>query len=133
MGKHNQLSTLLVEIIIAVMFFSFSATVILDTFNVTRSQSRQATVYNDALMEAQNIADKLYASGNFEETLQREGFEQSEQGWTLRLEEFDLQVTASQEETAAGVLLSAEVQAYHKGEALVELPCLRYIPGEVRP
>ena len=133
MGKGNQLNTLLVEIMIAVLFFALSSTVILETFVVTRNQSRLADVYNVALMEAQNIADKLYASGEVEQTLEQAGFTQEGDVWTYTEEVYNLRVVVSEEETEAGVLLSAEVSAVHKDEAIVTLPCSRYIPREVRP
>ena len=133
MGKGNQLNTLLVEIMIAVLFFALSSTVILETFVVTRNQSRLADVYNVALMEAQNIADKIYASGEVEQTLEQAGFTQEGDVWTYTEEVYNLRVVVSEEETDAGVLLSAEVSAVHQDEAILTLPCSRYIPREVRP
>ena len=133
MGKGNQLNTLLVEIMIAVFLFACSSTVVLQTFVVTRNQSREAGIYDTALMEAQNIADRLYASGDYEAMLEQAGFTQDEQGWMLAQEDYDLRVTTAQETTAAGVLLKAEVIAMHKDEALLTLPCVRYLPGEVQP
>ena len=133
MGKGNQLNTLLVEIMIAVLFFALSATTVLQTFVVTRNQSREAGIYDVALMEAQNIADRLYASGDYDGMLEQAGFTQDGQSWTLKLEDYDLRVTTAQESTGAGVLLTAEVSAMHKDEALLTLPCVRYLPGEVQP
>ena len=133
MGKGNQLNTLLVEIMIAVLFFALSSTVVLETFVVTRNQSRLADVYNVALMEAQNIADKIYASGEVEQTLEQAGFTQEGDVWTYTEEVYNLRVVVSEEETEAGVLLSAEVSAVHQDEAILTLPCSRYIPREVRP
>lgn len=133
MGKGNQLNTLLVEIMIAVLFFALSSTVVLQTFVVTRNQSREADIYDTALMEAQNIADRLYASGDYAVTLEQAGFTQDGQHWTLAQEDYDLRVTTAQEKTSAGVLLRAEVSAMHKDETLLTLPCVRYLPGEVQP
>ena len=133
MGKNNQLNTLLVEIMIAVFFFALSSTVILETFVVTRNQSRLAGVYDEALMEAQNIADRLYVAEDVIATLEQAGFQQDEHGWELQEELYNLRVTVAEEETAAGVLLKAEVSAVHNDNPLLTLPCLRYIPGEVRP
>ena len=133
MGKGNQLNTLLVEIMIAVLFFALSSTVILETFVVTRNQSRLADVYNVALMEAQNIADKIYASDELEQTLEQAGFTQDGDVWTFAEEIYNLRVTVAEEETDAGVLVNAEISAVHQDEAILTLPCSRYIPREVRP
>ena len=133
MGKGNQLNTLLVEIMIAVLFFALSSTVILETFVVTRNQSRLADVYNVALMEAQNVADKLYASTDVEATLEEAGFTRNGAVWSFSEELYDLRVTVVNEPTAAGTLQCAEVSAMHQDESILTLPSLRYIPGEVRP
>lgn len=133
MGKGNQLNTLLVEIMIAVLFFALSSTSILQAFVVTRNQSRLADVYNVALMEAQNIADKIYVSDDVDETLKQAGFTQDGEVWTFTEEIYNLRVIVAQEETESGVLLNAEVSAVHQDEAILTLPCSRYIPGEVRP
>ena len=133
MGKGNQLNTLLVEIMIAVLFFALSSTVVLETFVVTRNQSRLADVYNVALMEAQNIADKLYASTEVDETLTQAGFTQDGNVWTFTEEVYNLRVIVAEEETDAGVLLNAEISAVHQDEAILTLPCSRYVPREVRP
>ena len=133
MGKSNQLNTLLVEILIAVVFFAFCAMVVVETFVITSNQSRQAGVYNVALVEAQNVADTLYASADFAEALKAAGFEQDGQGWTRAYEDYALLVTASQEAADAGVLLTAEVSVIEGEDTLFTLPCLRYVPEEVRP
>lgn len=133
MGKSSQLNTLLVEILLAVAFFAVAATVVVETFVVTSNQSRQAGAYNNALVEAQNIADTIYASADAEAALEAAGFQQDGEVWTRREETYDLIVTASQEETAAGVMLTAEVSVVQGEDTLLTLPCLRYIPGEVQP
>ena len=133
MGRSNQLNTLLVEIMIAVLFFALSATVILQTFVITRNQSRQAGIYDEALMLAQNMADELYVADDYTAVLQSAGYAQEDEGWTLRMDEYYLRVTASEEEMAAGVMFSAEVRAFQADELLLTLPCLRYVPGEVQP
>ena len=133
MGKGNQLNTLLVEIMIAVLFFALSSTVVLETFVVTRNQSRLAGVYNEALMEAQNIADKLYSSDDVEKTLTESGFTRDGGVWVFTEEVYDLRVTVVEENTAAGTLMCAEVSAMHQDESILTLPSLRYTQGEVRP
>ena len=133
MGRSNQLNTLLVEIMIAVLFFALSSTVVLQTFVVTRNQSRLAGVYDEALMEAQNIADQLYVSDHVAETLRKAGFRQDEYGWTLQEELYDLRVMLSEEKTAAGKLVNAKISVVHNENPLLTLPCTRYIPGEVQP
>ena len=59
MVKHNQLNTLLMEILIVVLFFALCSTVILDVFVGAHNQSARAGVQADALTEAQSLIDRL--------------------------------------------------------------------------
>ena len=63
MVKHNQLNTLLMEILIVVLFFALCSTVILDVFVGAHNQSARAGAQADALTAAQSLADRLYAGG----------------------------------------------------------------------
>ena len=58
----NRSNALLVELLIVVMFFMLSATVLLQVFAAARNQSRQAERMIGALNTAQNVADELYAA-----------------------------------------------------------------------
>ena len=53
MVKHNQLNTLLMEILIVVLFFALCSTVILDVFVGAHNQSARAGAQADALTAAQ--------------------------------------------------------------------------------
>ena len=59
MVKHNQLNTLLMEILIVVLFFALCSTVILDVFVGAHNQSARAGAQADALTAAQSLADRL--------------------------------------------------------------------------
>lgn len=63
MVKHNQLNTLLMEILIVVLFFALCSTVILDVFVGAHNQSVRAGAQADALTAAQSLADRLYGGG----------------------------------------------------------------------
>ena len=130
MGKGSQLNTLLVEILIAVLFFALSATVVLDAFVIARSQSREAYVYNIALAQAQDVADSLYVGEDAEDVLAGAGFARDGENWSRENEEFTLSVTLSEEATAAGVMRVAQVRAERGGKAIFALPCSRYLPEE---
>ena len=59
MVKHNQLNTLLMEILIVVLFFALCSTVILDVFVGAHNQSARAGAQADALTAAQSEEDYL--------------------------------------------------------------------------
>lgn len=130
MGKGSQLNTLLVEILIAVLFFALAATVVLDAFVIARSQSREAAAYNTALAQAQDVADCLYMSEDARSALADAGFTQLGDGWTRESEDFTLTVTLGEEATAAGVLRVTDVRAERDGTTMFDLPCSRYLPEE---
>lgn len=127
-GQHN---ALLVEILIAVLFFALAATVILDAFVSAWSLSRRSEAYNIALTRAQNLADRLYAGNLSEEILSGEGFVLSDGAWRLSEGETSMTVTLREEPRPAGVLRAAQVDAAWEEETLVSLPVSRYLPGEV--
>ena len=131
MGKSGKNSILLVEIMIAVLFFALASTVILETFDTTRSQSRLAGTYNDALTEAQNVADVLYASEDFSGTLTAMGFSQTEDGWVRNAEDYAISVTYREESAVAGSLYAASVRGYQEERELFTLPLSWYVPREV--
>ena len=60
-GGRNQ-RALLMEIMIAVLFFALCASVLLQTFAAARECSRSAGVQGAALLEAQSLANRLSAS-----------------------------------------------------------------------
>lgn len=133
MTKHNQLRTLLVEILIAVFFFALSATTLLEVFVGARNQSVRAEVTNDALFAAQNLADRLYSAEDAEALLTKEGFAKEQDAWKLDCGAYALAVTLGEERVTGGVLRGAEVCALYGDDTLLTLPSMRYTPEEVRP
>lgn len=131
MEKHNQLRTLLVEILVAVLFFALSATILLEVFVGARNQSVRAEVTNEALFAAQNLADRLYEAEDAEALLRADGYAQAEGAWTLDCGAYALTVTLAEERLTGGVLRGARVEAVRGGETLLTLPCARYQAEEV--
>ena len=134
MVKHNQLNTLLMEILIVVLFFALCSTVILDVFVGAHNQSLRAGAQADALTAAQSLADRLYASEEQEDVLRQSGFLQSGDGtWRLNGSAYDLLVMLGEEAYPAGKLETAEVTALEEEQTLFTLPSPRYVQGEVAP
>ena len=130
MVKHNQLNTLLMEILIVVLFFALCSTVILDVFVGAHNQSAQA----DALTAAQSLADRLYAADEREDVLRQSGFfERGDGTWHLSCGAYDLLVTLGEETYSAGTLETAEVTALENEQTIFTLPSARYVQGEVAP
>lgn len=131
MSRNRNQNVLLVEIMIAVLFFALCSTVLLETFVAAREFSRRSGVESRALTEVQDLSEQLYASDDCEQLLTGQGFEQTEAGWQADRGDYQLSLTFSVEDTAAGSIRSISIRALDDGEVLVELPCARYMPGGI--
>lgn len=130
MNENRSQRTLLVEILIAVLFFALCATVLLRTFVSAKECSRRAGIDNVALMEAQELAERLYVSQNWEALLAEDGFAEGDGLWLRDEEDYQLSVRLDTEETPAGVLGIATIRATRGDWLIVELPSARYWPQE---
>ena len=131
MRNGKKQSALLVEIIIAVLFFALSATVILQTFAAAYKQGVYASTCNDAMAMAQNLAGRLYVSDAPEALLEAEGFSAEGNVWSMDAQRYTLQVKFDTTATAAGEIYTAQISAIRNDEVFLEIPCARYVPGEV--
>lgn len=120
--KTRTLNALLVEILMAMLFFALAATVILQVFVSARTESDRAAEFSGVLFAAQNLADEAYLADDPGALTAQAG------GCTLTVE-------TAEEQTGAGILRRAKVVAVNaSGETVLELPCTRYLPGgEVTP
>ena len=131
MERKYRLNALLVEIMIAVLFFALSATVILDCFSAARRLSAEAEMESEALLAAQNLAEAIYAREQPEAFLEKQGFQFENGLWRQKDAAWALGFQMKEEDIGSGVLLSARVQVYKESEMIAELPCSRYLPKEV--
>ena len=134
MKKANRSNALLVELLIVVIFFMLASTVLLQVFTASSNQGKKAGAINDALVAAQNTADRLYASlsegggvaGEIR-ALQDLGFEaDAASGWHLAGDGFSLSAYLDTQDRPAGRMHSAEVLAFSGEEQLFALPVARY-------
>ena len=131
MAKGGRQSALLVEIVIAVLFFAMSATVILNVFAAAYRQSSYAGALSLSTEEAQNLAERLYLSDDPQAMLAGEGFTQDGDTWRLSTDAYDMMVEFVSEQSDAGELRTANIVVERAEETLIELPLARYIPREV--
>ena len=69
MRNRNRSNVLLVEILIAVLFFMLSATVLVRVFVTARNMTVRSGVESVAVADAQNVAESLYAAGDIDQAL----------------------------------------------------------------
>lgn len=131
MGNGKRQNSLLVEIMIAVLFFGLSAMVLLDVFATAYLQTTYAEACNAALAEAQNIAARVYVSDAPADYLNAEGFIEENGVWHRDGEGYELQVEIGRTQLDAGEMRTAQIVAIRDDDVLVTLPSAHYIPGEV--
>ena len=136
MGNRNRSNVLLVEILIAVLFFMLSATVLVRVFVTARNMTVRAGVETQALADAQNVADTLYAADDPDAALTDMGFQLYHGAWTRATDDYTLYVEGAEEPAEAGAYWKGSVRAFYRNrsadqvrqedEELFALPCTRY-------
>lgn len=133
MKQNGRMNALLVELLIVVLFFMMASTTLMEIFGAAKQYSNRAGASTQAMMQAQNMAENLYAAPDQADRLAAWGFAQAEGLWQLDCGSYVLQAACTDEETAAGVLHRTELSALYQGETLFTLPVERYAPREVTP
>ena len=131
MKSGSRSNALLVELLIVIMFFMLSSTVLLDIYFTSRNQSVRAGALTTALNEAQSVADQLYTADDPEAALVEMGFEKQEDVWQKAGTMCEIKVTALAVPTECGMMLRHEVSAVQGEETYFTLPVARY--QEARP
>ena len=126
MKAQNHSNALLVELMIIIAFFMLSATMLMQVFSAARKQGDRADMLNKALIEAQNIAEIIYASDNSEEALAGMGFVCENDIWKLEQDDTVALVTLETEELNAGVMEKQSVRILKDEEELIVLPGAKY-------
>lgn len=136
MRSRSRSNVLLVEILIAVLFFMLSATVLVRVFGGARSMTVRSGVRSRALAEAQNVADTMRAADDMDAALEEMQYRSSHGAWSRDYGDYTLYVTGQTSATGAGELWTGEVSAYYKvrdpevamqqDELLFSLSCARY-------
>ena len=128
MKSHNRSNALLVELLIVVMFFMLSSTVLLRVFAASRSLSNKAELTTRALNRAQNIAEQLYSGKEPDEL---DGFSGENGFWMAELEDYSVSISVSDEVTEAGLLRNYAISGMLGDETLFTLPAARYTEAEL--
>ena len=127
MKSGNRSNALLVELLIVIMFFMLSATFLMQVFSAARNQGEQADAYNRALVDAQNLAEQLYAAEDPEDQLGRLGFASDDGIWQMESDGLVTEVTLSEEAGNHGMLRQDSVTVYQDGKELITLPVAKYV------
>ena len=142
MKEGSSANALLVELLLVIFFFMISAAILVQVFADAKLKSRTAHATNASMLEAQNVAEDLYASNDPDAVLAGYGFSTADEGWVLEKDGYLLRVTFHEEDQDSGVLRTYDVcgvervrdQSGNETEnTLLTIPSTRYIPKEVSP
>ena len=126
MKSRNLSNTLLVELLIVIFFFMLAATVLLQVFAAARNQSAKAELLSAASVEAQNLAEQLYAAADTEDLLVSLGFSGNNGQWEQEKDLYSTTVFLSQESGEGGNLLRQRIVIRAGEDVLIDLPCSRF-------
>ena len=99
MKEGSRANALLVELLLVIFFFMIAAAILVQVFADAKLKSRTANAYNETMLEAQNIAEDLYAAKDPDAVLNGYGFTAQDGGWVLDKDEYSLKITVREEET----------------------------------
>ena len=133
MKEGSRANALLVELLLVIFFFMIAAAILVQVFADAKLKSRTANAYNETMLEAQNIAEDLYAAEDADSVLAGYGFTAQDGGWILEKDGYSLKVVLREDETDAGILRTYDISGVEGDKTLLTLPSARYIPKEVSP
>lgn len=129
-GKGNS-NPLLMEIMIAVLFLALCSTAIMEVFGFVKGLNEKAQLRSNAAAHVQDIGEQLYACDDAEEFLASQGFVLNGDHWQKECDDYMICVSVSEEATAAGMLVNAQIDAVLDEEVVAGIPCVRYHSGKV--
>ena len=132
MRSNWKLNSLLMEIMIAVLFFALCSGVILNTMVASRNQSLTAGEVTAMLDSAQSVADCLYAADDREAALLQMGFTPGEEGFVRDEASGRIVVTLQEERTESGLMQLADIKAETSTGETMALRGTRFVPEEVQ-
>ena len=133
MKEGSRANALLVELLLVIFFFMISAAILVQVFADAKLKSRTAHATNASMLEAQNIAEDLYAAEDPDAVLNAYGFISKDGTLILEKDGYFLKVTIREQETESGVLRTYDVSGVEGDKTLLTLPSTRFIPKEVSP
>ena len=126
MRRGSQSRALLLELMIVILFFMLASAVLLELFVTARSSGARAELLSKAVLESQNLAERLYAAPDPEEKLRELGFTESKEGFLSEDGELQTLVSLRAEERPGGSLETGFISVSAGDGELLRLPLSRY-------
>lgn len=133
MKEGSRANALLVELLLVIFFFMIGASILVQLFADAKLKSREARATTVSIAQVQNLAEDLYDAKDPEALLAEQGYEKTEDGWTIQGDDYVIYVTETNEEMEGGVLRTFRIDSVRNGVNLFTIPSTRYLPKEVSP
>lgn len=121
--KHSRSSLFLMELIIAILFFSLSSTVCIQLFARSHMLSQQTVNQNHAVIEAQNLAEIFLSTGGdisqMKELFPQNPEDTSDNTFIIWLNENWEECDASESKYIAGLTASPEKDGFITADIIV--------------
>lgn len=137
MKRHaNNTNALLVEIMLAVLFFSLCASMLLQGFTAIHNKSDASAAEIRAMVRARNVLEQLNASDDPDALLDELGFKpvtgETQSEWLLQTDDGPQTVLLSRESSAGGTIIHISLTAEDRsGTPLFTLRGGHYVVREV--
>lgn len=129
--KNYKGNTLLIELIIVLLFFALSQTVVVSMFAAAHEKAERSSILSSALVYTEGVAERLSIEESPDTALTDMGFAGGDGIYVYANSEgYDVTVTVDREDKPAGEMLCITVTASKDGEELVSLPVQQYLPKE---
>lgn len=129
--KNYKGNSLLIELIIVLLFFALSQTVVVSMFAASNEKAEKSNILSSALIFSESIAERLCIEENPDTVLLENGFAGGDGMYTYTDPHgFDVQITLRRENKVAGEMMYIDVTALHEGNNLFTLPVQNYMPKE---
>lgn len=127
MTRYSKVNALLIELLIVLLFFTLSQTIIVQVFADAQQTNHKAEMLNRALSFSQDAAEMLAVSDKPEETLQSLGFYKENGIYRYTVDaHYRLTADIARFTQPAGVLTTVTLCAYRDAEILFTLPAPHY-------
>lgn len=130
MKSGSRTNILLVELLIAILFFMLSATSLIEVYAKTHEKSAVGESCAVTLDEARELAEILYAADDPACVLAERGFTGNGTEYISERTLNTIRAVVSNDDTAAGELRSVMIAVILDDDVLFELNCTRYLEKE---
>ena len=131
----------LVEMIIVVLLFAFSSTVVLTLFTKAHQRSEQSIALNESMLLLESAAEAIRAGKDAKAAFLSlyPGAQSNADGFSVRVNalgepdmqgEYTLELSLSYEDGSAGRIENATLHAAKNGECSYTLSVVNYVPKE---